>query len=146
MEIGGSRTIVQLATHVDLLAMVAQLVAQLLGRHVVEPSEQRVEVAEFADQLGGGLLADTGNARDVVGRVALEGLVIDHLVGPERNAHRAVDVVDDGVLDPRARGHQPHARRHELEHVEIDRDDVVVSRSRCESSCCVIVPMTSSAS
>ena len=75
LEVDGDRQVAddrrEFATHVDLLAMVAQLVAQLLGRHVVEPREQRVEVAEFADQLGGGLLADTGNARDVVSRVAL---------------------------------------------------------------------------
>ena len=35
-----------------------ELVAQLLRRDLVEPRVQRVEVAELADQLGGGLLAD----------------------------------------------------------------------------------------
>ena len=58
----------QLAPHEDLLAMVGQLVAQLLGRDLIDAREQRVEIAELADELGRGLLADTGYPRDVVGR------------------------------------------------------------------------------
>ena len=58
----------------------------LAGRDLVEAGQERIEVAELADQLGRGLLPDTGHARDVVGRVALECLVVDHLVGPQPEA------------------------------------------------------------
>jgi hypothetical protein len=54
--------------------VLAELVAELGGRHLVEAREQRVQVAEVADQLRGRLLADAGDARDVVGRVALQAL------------------------------------------------------------------------
>ena len=104
--------------------MVAQLVAQLLGRHVVQPHEQRVEVAELADQLGRGLLADAGHARDVVGRVTLERLVVDHLIRPQPEP--LVDprhVVHDRVLDAGTGGHQPDPGRDQLEHVEVDGHD-----------------------
>ena len=97
---------------------------ELLRRDLVEPREQRVEVAELADQLRGGLLAHAGHARDVVGRVALERLVVDHLVGPEPEPLvDPRDVVDDRVLDARSGRHQPDPRRDELEHVEVDGDD-----------------------
>ena len=97
----------QLATHLDLVEVLAQLVAQLLGRDLVDPGEHRVQAAELADELRRGLLTDPGDAGDVVGGVALERLVVDHLVGSE--AESLVDpgdVVDDGVLDARAGRHQ----------------------------------------
>ena len=104
--------------------MLAQLVAQLLRCDLVDPREHLIEAAELADELRRGLLAHPGDAGDVVGRVALEGLVVDHLVGPQ--AEPLVDpghVVHDGVLDAGTGRHQPHPRRHQLEHVEIDGDD-----------------------
>ena len=104
--------------------VLAQLVAQLLGRDVVEALVQRVERAELADELRGGLLAHPRHAGNVVGRVALERLVVDHLVGPQPEP--LVDprhVVHDRVLDAGSRCHQADARRDELEHVEVDRDD-----------------------
>ena len=73
----------QVVAHPDLVDVLAQLVAELGRGHLVESGEQRVEVAELADELGRGLLADAGHARDVVGRVALERLVVDHLVRPQ---------------------------------------------------------------
>ena len=72
-----------------------------------------VEGAELADQPGGRLLPHYGHAGDVVGRVALEGLVVDHLAG-----HQAIavgdlrGVVDDRVLHARAGGHQTRLVRH----------------------------------
>ena len=81
-------------------------------------------VAELADQLRRGLLADPRDARDVVGRVALERLVVDHLVGPQPEPLVDLrDVVHDRVLDAGSGRHQPDARRDELEHVEVDGDD-----------------------
>ena len=94
------------------------------GVDLVEPGDQRVEVAELADQLGRGLLPHPGNAGDVVRGIALQRLVVDHLVRPE--AEPLVDpgdVVHDRVLDAGPRGHQAHPRCDELEHVEVDRDD-----------------------
>jgi hypothetical protein len=44
------------------------------------PGQQRVEVAIFVDQLGGGLDADAGRARHVVDAVAAQGLNVDDLV------------------------------------------------------------------
>jgi hypothetical protein len=81
----------QLATHPDLVHVLAELVAELGGRDLVEPRQERIEVAEVADELGRGLLPHPGHARDVVARVALERLVIDHLIGrrPNRSSMRA---------------------------------------------------------
>ena len=112
--------------------MLAELVAELRRRDLVESREQRVEIAEVADQLRRGLLADAGDAGDVVGRVALERLVVDHLVRPQPEPLvDPRDVVHDRVLDAGPRRHQPDARGHELEHVEVDGHDrrlEVVSR------------------
>ena len=104
--------------------MLAQLVAQLFGGDVVEALEERVERAELADELCGRLLAHSRHAGNVVRRVALERLVIDHLVRPQPEP--LVDprhVVDDRVLDAGSRRHQADAWRDELEHVEVDGDD-----------------------
>src|SRR5205085_2810395 len=84
-----------------------RLVPDLGWRQLVEPAEERVERAELADQLGGRLHADPRHAGDVVGRVALEGLVVDHLVGPQ--AEPLVDprhVIHHGVLDAGPGGHE----------------------------------------
>ena len=104
--------------------MLAQLVAQLLGRHLVDAGEETVQATELADEPGCRLLPHAGDARDVVTGIALERLVIDHLVRPQTEALiDPGDVVHDRVLDARACRHQPDPRRDELEHVEIDRDD-----------------------
>ena len=114
----------EVLAHADLVHVLAQLVAELGRRDLVEAGQERIEVAELADQLGGGLLADPGHARDVVGRVALERLVVDHLVGAEPEALVDLrDVVHDRVLDARPGRHQPDPRRDQLEHVEVDGDD-----------------------
>ena len=48
----------ELAAHLDLVEVLAQLVAQLLRCDLVDPGEHLVEAAELADELGRGLLAD----------------------------------------------------------------------------------------
>ena len=102
-------------------------------RHLVDSVVEGVEATELADEPGGGLLADSGNARDVVGRVALQRLEVDHLVRPQVVAlPDLVDVVDHRVLDALPRGHQADARGHDLEHVQVACDDrrVEVERLR----------------
>ncbi len=97
---------------------------ELLARDLVDPLEQPLEAAERLDQLGGGLVADPGNARDVVGRIALQGLEVDHLgrdqAVPFEDAGR---VVDDRVLDTRTGRHQPGPVGHQLEHVQVPGHD-----------------------
>ena len=114
----------QLTAHPDLVDVLPELVGELGRRDLIEAIEQGIEVPEIADQLRRGLLSDPGNARDVVARIALERLVVDHLVRPEPEPLiDLVDVVHDRVLDAGSGRHQADARRHELEHVEVDRDD-----------------------
>ena len=104
--------------------MLAQLVSQLVRFDLVEPLVQGIERAVLADQLGRRLLANPRDTRDVVGRVALERLVVDHLAGHKLEPIGDLgDVVDDRVLDARAGGHQARLVADDLEHIEIARDD-----------------------
>ena len=114
----------QLAALEDPVARLGQGQPELLGRHLVDPLEDALEAAERLDELRRGLLAHAGDARDVVGRVALERLEVDHLGRLE--AVPLLDpgrVVDDRVLDARPGRHQAGPVGHELEHVEVAGDD-----------------------
>ena len=73
----------EVLAHEHLLAMLDELLAELVGLDLVDALVERVERPVLADQLRRGLLADAGDARDVVGRVALERLVVDHLARHE---------------------------------------------------------------
>ena len=114
----------QVLAHEHRVAVLDELVAQLVGLHLVDPLVERLERPELADELGGGLLPHPGNARDVVGRVALERLVVDHLardeVVPLADPRR---VVEDRVLDPGPRGHEARLVGDQLEHVEVAGHD-----------------------
>ncbi len=114
----------QVLAHEDLLAMLDELVAQLVRLDLVDPLVQRVERPELADELGRGLLPHPGHARDVVGRVALERLVVDHLAGDQ--VEPLVDlrrVVEDRVLDAGSRRHQAGVVGDQLEHVQVAGHD-----------------------
>ena len=122
----------------DLVAELGQLVTELVGLDVVEPGVHRIEVAVLANQLRRGFLADPGHARNVVGDIALEGLVVDHL--GRQQAIPLIDlrgVVQDRVLDPGARGHQPDVIADDLEHVEVARHHrrVQAARFRLDREC-----------
>ena len=83
-----------------------------------------LERAVLRDQLTGGLVADPGNARDVVGRVALEPDEVRHLVGTDPVAKLdAFGRVDVDVGDAARRHHQDDVRRAELEGVAVGGDD-----------------------
>ena len=88
---------------------------------------QRVERAELLEQRDGGLLSHSRHARDVVRGVALQRLVVEHLVRPQ-----PVALVDLGrVVDHRgghahAGGQQAHVVVDQLQPIEIAGDDVGV--------------------
>jgi len=58
-----------------------QVLLALGAGDLVDVREQVVEGRELLEQLGGGLEADAGDARDVVGGVAGQGQEVDDLVG-----------------------------------------------------------------
>ena len=94
------------------------------GRELVGVRDHLLERAVLRDQLAGGLVADPGDARDVVGRVALEPDEVRHLVGPDAVAELdALGRVDVDVGDAARRHHQRHVLGAELEGVAVGRDD-----------------------
>ena len=103
----------ELAVGDDVLAALDLL--DLLGA-----GEQRIEVAVFRQELGSGLGADAGNARDVVGAVAGQRLQIDHLF--RRHAPFLDDFGNGDLLVLHAVIHRD-ALRHELHEVLVGGDD-----------------------
>ena len=86
--------------------------------------EHALERAVLRDQLAGGLVADPGDARDVVGRVALEPDEVGHLLGRDAVAGEdALGRVDVDVGDAARRHHQADVVGAELERVAVGRDD-----------------------
>ena len=55
-----------------IVGVLGQVLLALRPRDLVDAVEHRLERAEALQQLGGGLVADPGNARDVVRGVPLE--------------------------------------------------------------------------
>ena len=83
-----------------------------------------VERAVLRDELPRRLVADAGNARDVVRRVALEPDEVGDLIGPDAvSGLDALRRVHLDVADAARRHHQADVRRDELERVAIRRDD-----------------------
>ena len=121
---------VEVAPHRRELLRDARLVGELgdvlppRRRELVRVRDHLLERAVLRDQLAGGLVADPGDARDVVRRVALQADEVRHLVGPDAVAQldplRRVDV---HVGDAARRHHQRDVRRAELEGVAVGRDD-----------------------
>ena len=115
----------QLAALEDGLAVVGQQRPELLGCHLVQVLVQRVERPPRGDQLRRRLLPHPGDPRDVVRGIALERLVVQHLVGPQPPALLDLrQVVDERVGDAAAqRDHQPRVLADQLEHVEVAGED-----------------------
>ena len=86
--------------------------------------DHRLERAVLGDELPGGLVADPGDAGDVVGRVALEADEVRDLVRPHPVARPdSLGRVDLDVRDAARRHHQADALGAELERVAVGRDD-----------------------
>ncbi len=119
----------QLAADARVVDRLAQALRHLLGaaqierRHLVEPGQQGLEVAEVIDQSGSRLGANSFYARNVVDRVAAQGEDVADLsrLDAELLAHRR------GIDPPIAHGvPQPHSRADELHQVLVAGDDDAV--------------------
>ena len=120
----------QLAAAVRVLGMLGQGGSELLLRQPGRLLQQPVERAELGDQRPRALLADAGDALDVVAGVSHQGEDVDHLVRPhpELLLHRRL--VEPGSVV--ARVEYPDPIVHELEEVLVAGDDghVEVRRHR----------------
>ena len=129
-ELAGIEVEVEVAPHRGELLREPSLVgvlgdgARARGRELAGVLDHRLERAERAISSPGRLVADPGDARDVVGRVALETDEVGHLV--RADAVAGLDTlggVDLDVGDPARGHHQRDVLRAELERVAVGRDD-----------------------
>ena len=88
----------QLARHARLVGIGGDQLAALGLLDLIGAGEQRIEVAVFADQRARRLDADAGDAGDVVGGVADQGLDVDDLLG------RHAEIIDDALAVEAALG------------------------------------------
>ena len=98
----------QLLRHARVVGVLDQVLLALGAGDLVDAGEHLLQGAELLQQLGRGLLADAGNARDVVGGVAAQ----PHQVGDQLRRNPValddgVGVVDLGLGDSRARCSSP---------------------------------------
>ena len=113
----------ELLRHTRLLGVLED-VLPARRRELVGVLDHGLERAVLRDELAGGLVADPGDAGDVVGRVALEPDEVRHLVGPDAVAGLdALGRVDLDVGDAARRHHQADVLGAELECVAVGRDD-----------------------
>ncbi len=111
------------SAHERRLAVLGEALPEL-ALDLVEVLVDPVQRAELLEQAAGRLLADPRHAGDVVARVALEGLVVEHLVWAEAvSVHHLRLVVDDRRGDAHPRREQADVVVHELEPVEVARHD-----------------------
>ena len=113
----------QLLGALRLLAVLDQRLAPLLAGHGIHVRVDALQRAEAHEQLRGRLVADAGNAGDVVGGVALEPDEVGH--EPRRNAVARLDAlgrVDVHVRHAARREQHADVVGHELEGVAIVRD------------------------
>ena len=114
----------QLLGHARVVGVLGQVLLALCARDLVDAGQHAFEVAELLQQVGRGLVADAGDAGDVVRRVALEADEVRDELGRDAVAldHR-VAVVDLRVGHASGRGHDPDAVVHELVGVAVAGDD-----------------------
>ena len=114
----------ELLRDAGVVGVLGQVLLALRSRDLVDRREHLLERAELLQQLGGGLVADPGDAGDVVGGVALEA---DEVGDQLRRDPVALDhplvVVDLGVGDPARGRHHPDPVADELVDVAVAGDD-----------------------
>ena len=114
----------ELLRDTGVLGVVGQVLLALGAGDVVDVAEHALEVAVLLEQLRRGLVADPGDARDVVRGVALEAdEVRDQLRRDAVAVDHGVAVVDLRLGDPAARGHHAHAGLDQLEEVAVAGHD-----------------------
>ena len=107
-----------------VLGVVGEVLLALGAGDLVDAGEDRLEVAEALQQIRGGLVADAGDAGDVVARVALEADEVGDQLGRDAVAlDDALAVVDLRVRDAPRGGHDPHAVADQLVRVAVAGDD-----------------------
>ena len=107
-----------------VLGVVGQVLLALGAGDLVDAGEHGLEVAEALEELGGGLVADAGDAGDVVRGVALEADEVGDQLGRDAVAlDHALAVVDLRVGDAARGGHDPHAVVDHLVGVAVAADD-----------------------
>jgi hypothetical protein len=109
-----------------VVRMVGEVLLALGARDVVDVVEHALERAELLQQLRRRLVADPGNAGDVVRRVALEAVEVGDQLGPDAVAvDHGLVVVDLRVRDAATGRHHAHARLgvDDLERVPVAGDD-----------------------
>ena len=106
-----------------VLGVVGQVLLALRAGDLVDVLEDLLERAELLQQLGGGLVADPGDAGDVVRGVALEADQVGDQLGRDAVALLdALGVVDLGVGDAARGGHHPHPVLDQLVDVAVAGD------------------------
>ena len=111
--------------------MLGEAIAEL-SLHLVQPVVHPVERLELLEERAGGFLPHPRDAGDVVRGVALEGLVVEHLVGTEAvSLHDPGLVVDDRRRDAHPRREQADVVVDELEAIKVaGHDHGVDARAR----------------
>jgi hypothetical protein len=106
-----------------VLSVALEVLLALGPRDLVDVGQHPLEVAELLQELGRRLLADAGDAGEVVRGVALQTHEVGDELGGDPVAidHRRA-VVQLGVGDPPARGHHPDVPVDELEEVTVAGD------------------------
>ncbi len=110
----------QLARHTRLIGELDQFLAPLRLLDLAGPSQQRIEIAVFLDQLRRRLDADARHPGDVIGRIAGQRLHVDDLFG--RHAELLDHLVAADLLALHGVEHDD-ARPHELHQVLVGGDD-----------------------
>ena len=114
----------QLLRHAGVVGVLDQVLLALGAGDLVDAGQHLLQRAELLQQLGRRLLADPGNAGDVVGGVAAQA----HQVGDQLRRHAValadgIAVVDLGLGDPARGAHHPHPLADQLVGVAVAGDD-----------------------
>ncbi len=126
-----------------------QVLFALGAADLVDVREHLLERAEALDQLAGGLLADPGDAGDVVRGVALQAVEVgDQLRRDAVAVDHGLAVVDLGLGDPARGRHHLHEALlvDQLEDVAVAGDDHHRHRRLAARACSASEAITSSAS